>query len=132
MRLDNTVVYFAKPGDYLVKIAQEHGTTWQAIWNHPLNAEHRRKRGSPDVLGVGDMLHTCTTGANVGFTDELSARLQVYLRAHTAHVAYERATPTHAMYDHEPATPRGLHEWPVDYLAAERNPGPLPTPTPSP
>jgi hypothetical protein len=48
--------YVAVPGDYLVKIASEHGTTWQGIWNHPANAEHRRKRESPDVLMVGDVL----------------------------------------------------------------------------
>lgn len=57
MSRTNTIVYVAAYGDYLAKIAEEHGTSWQAIWNHPLNAEHRRKRGSPDVLYPGDVLH---------------------------------------------------------------------------
>ncbi|MEZ4444383.1 MAG: LysM peptidoglycan-binding domain-containing protein, partial [Polyangiaceae bacterium] len=61
--MSGTVVYVAKYGDYLVKIAQEHGTTWQAIWNHPLNAEHRQKRGSPDVLYPGDVLHVPVAAA---------------------------------------------------------------------
>jgi len=41
----------------LVKIAQEHDTTWQVIWNHPRNADHRAKRKSPDILYAGDVLH---------------------------------------------------------------------------
>ena len=48
--------YVAIAGDYLVKIAQAHGTTWQVIWRHDANADHRRKRGSPDVLMPGDVL----------------------------------------------------------------------------
>ncbi|MCA9625309.1 MAG: LysM peptidoglycan-binding domain-containing protein [Myxococcales bacterium] len=52
----STLTYVAVAGDYLVKIAEEHGTTWQAIWGHPGNAEHRAKRGSPDVLYPGDVL----------------------------------------------------------------------------
>jgi hypothetical protein len=48
--------YVAQPGDYLAKIATEHGTTVSAIWNHPANAEHRAKRKSPDVLYAGDVL----------------------------------------------------------------------------
>lgn len=51
------LTYVAKYGDYLVGIADRHGTTWQEIWNHPLNAEHRQKRVSPDILYPGDVLH---------------------------------------------------------------------------
>ncbi|MEM9691472.1 MAG: LysM peptidoglycan-binding domain-containing protein, partial [Myxococcota bacterium] len=47
-----TVVY----GDYLAKIAAEHGTTVGAIWNHRLNAPHRQKRSSPSELYPGDVL----------------------------------------------------------------------------
>ncbi|MEM9692672.1 MAG: LysM peptidoglycan-binding domain-containing protein [Myxococcota bacterium] len=43
-------------GEYLVKIAADYGTTWQLIWNHPKNAEHRNKRRSPNVLYPGDVL----------------------------------------------------------------------------
>ncbi|MBI4953975.1 MAG: LysM peptidoglycan-binding domain-containing protein [Myxococcales bacterium] len=50
------ILYTVRPGDYLVKIAAEHGTTWQAIWDHPSNAELRRRRGSPDILYPGDVL----------------------------------------------------------------------------
>lgn len=52
-----TTVYIVKPGDWLAKIAEEHGSTVSAIWNHPENAEHRATRGSPDVLYPGDVLH---------------------------------------------------------------------------
>ena len=52
-----TKLYTVVPGDYLVKIAKEHGTTVMAIWEHDLNWRHRQKRGSPDVLYAGDVLH---------------------------------------------------------------------------
>jgi len=54
--MGTTTRYEAKSGDWLAKIAQEHGTTVGAIWNHPENAGHRAKRGSPDVLYPGDVL----------------------------------------------------------------------------
>ncbi|MEM6791865.1 MAG: LysM peptidoglycan-binding domain-containing protein, partial [Myxococcota bacterium] len=47
-----TVVF----GDYLAKIAMDHGTTVGAIWNHPQNHAHRQKRASPDELYPGDVL----------------------------------------------------------------------------
>ena len=52
-----TTAYFVKAGDWLTRIAEEHGSTVSVIWNHPDNAEHRAKRGSPDVLYPGDVLH---------------------------------------------------------------------------
>lgn len=48
--------YVVKPGDYLAKVGADHDTTWQEIWRHPANAEHRRRRRSPDVLYAGDRL----------------------------------------------------------------------------
>ncbi len=51
-----TLTYIVKSGDWLAKIAEDHGTTVSAIWNHPENAAHRQKRGSPDVLYPGDVL----------------------------------------------------------------------------
>jgi hypothetical protein len=52
-----TTAYVVKAGDWLARIAEEHGSTVSAIWNHPDNAEHRGRRGSPDVLYPGDVLH---------------------------------------------------------------------------
>ena len=49
--------YTVKAGDWLAKIAEEHGSTVSEIWNHPDNAELRAKRGSPDVLYPGDIVH---------------------------------------------------------------------------
>ncbi|MBL8739521.1 MAG: LysM peptidoglycan-binding domain-containing protein [Myxococcales bacterium] len=51
-----TATYIVKSGDWLAKIAEDHGSTVSEIWNHPENAEHRAKRGSPDVLYPGDVL----------------------------------------------------------------------------
>ena len=52
-----TVVrYDVVAGDYMAKIAAAHGTTIGRIWNHPDNATHRARRGSPDVLYAGDVL----------------------------------------------------------------------------
>ena len=50
------LTYIVKSGDWLAKIAEDHGSTVSAIWNHPENATHRQKRGSPDVLYPGDVL----------------------------------------------------------------------------
>ncbi|MEM9696961.1 MAG: LysM peptidoglycan-binding domain-containing protein, partial [Myxococcota bacterium] len=49
-------IYVVQYGDYLVQVARDHGTTWQAIWTPPHNAAHRRERKSPDVLYPGDVL----------------------------------------------------------------------------
>ena len=57
-----TTTYVVKYGDWLAKIAQDHGTTVSAIWNHPENAAHRQKRGSPDVLYPGDVLRIDVAG----------------------------------------------------------------------
>ena len=54
--MTSTFLYTVKAGDWLAKIASEHGTTVSAIWNHPANADHRHRRGSPDVLYPGDIL----------------------------------------------------------------------------
>ncbi len=51
-----TTRYIVKYGDWMAKIADDHGSTVSEIWNHPENAEHRAKRGSPDVLYPGDVL----------------------------------------------------------------------------
>jgi len=52
-----TELYIVRAGDWLAKIADEHGTTVLTIWRLPENAAHRAKRRSPDVLYPGDVLH---------------------------------------------------------------------------
>jgi hypothetical protein len=50
-------VYTVQPGDYLVKIARNHGiANWHTIWDHPANTELRQQRKSPDILQAGDKL----------------------------------------------------------------------------
>jgi hypothetical protein len=49
--------YTVKQGDYLSKIASEHGFfDHTTIWNHPANAELKKKRQNPSVLFPGDTL----------------------------------------------------------------------------
>lgn len=51
------IAYTVKPGDYLARIAKAHGfPDWRVIWNHPDNAELKKKRGNPNVLYAGDLL----------------------------------------------------------------------------
>lgn len=50
------IYYTVRSGDYLIKIAAEHGTTWQAIWNHPANSALRGRRAGPKELYPGDVL----------------------------------------------------------------------------
>lgn len=49
--------YVVKQGDYLAKLAQIYGFEIMEVWNHPLNAELKAKRGSADILYPGDVLH---------------------------------------------------------------------------
>ncbi len=49
--------YTVKQGDYLSKIASEHGFfDHTTIWNHPANAGLKEKRQNPSVLFPGDVL----------------------------------------------------------------------------
>jgi Putative peptidoglycan binding domain/LysM domain len=50
--------YTVKPGDYLAKIAEDHGFfDPQTIWQHGDNADLRALRDNPNVLLPGDKLH---------------------------------------------------------------------------
>lgn len=49
--------YLVKQGDYLTKIAHEHGfSDFLTLWDDPANAELRQKRKSPNVLFPGDVV----------------------------------------------------------------------------
>ncbi len=138
------LTYVAKYGDYLVGIADRHGTTWQEIWNHPLNADGiKRTAGANTVIKRNALnairailakrevrlllLHTCTLGANRDFVQLLSNRLQVRIRAHKVHVTYIGSTPIAASYEDDPPLPQGDHEWPMSQLAFEVAPGAVPS-----
>jgi hypothetical protein len=52
-----SVIHKVEQGEFLAKIAQKYGfTDYKAIWNHPKNAQLKKKRVSPNVLNPGDML----------------------------------------------------------------------------
>jgi len=49
--------YTVKQGDYLAKIAKNHGfSDYKTIWDHSKNAELKNKRKNPNVLYPGDVL----------------------------------------------------------------------------
>jgi len=49
--------YVVKQGDYLAKIARDHGfTDYIRLWNAPENARLRQKRKNPNVLFPGDVV----------------------------------------------------------------------------
>jgi len=49
--------YVVKQGDYLAKLAHTYDFDMMEVWHHPLNAELRAARGSPDILYPGDVLY---------------------------------------------------------------------------
>jgi len=49
--------YVVKQGDYLAKLAHIYDFEVMEVWHHPLNAELRAARGSPDILYPGDVLY---------------------------------------------------------------------------
>jgi N-acetylmuramoyl-L-alanine amidase len=51
------IPYVVRPGDFLGRLAHVHGFDADAVWNHPANADLRRRRTSPEVLATGDILH---------------------------------------------------------------------------
>lgn len=51
------MMYTVRSGDYLSKIAAEHGfADWRVIYNDSHNAEFRRKRPNPNLIYPGDQL----------------------------------------------------------------------------
>lgn len=50
-------MYTVREGDYLAKIAKQHGLgNWQRIYDHEQNAEFRKKRPNPNVIYPGDQV----------------------------------------------------------------------------
>jgi hypothetical protein len=48
--------YTIVAGDCLYAIGAGEGIPWQKIWNHPNNAELKRKRSNPNIMLPGDVL----------------------------------------------------------------------------
>jgi Putative peptidoglycan binding domain/LysM domain len=49
--------YIVRSGDYLSKIAADHGiANWRTIYDHPNNADFRRRRPNPNLIYPGDQL----------------------------------------------------------------------------
>ncbi len=49
--------HIVRDGEYLTKIAALLGTSPEALWNHPANADLKAKRQHMDVLSTGDILY---------------------------------------------------------------------------
>jgi hypothetical protein len=58
-----SIPYTVKSGGYLGKIALDHGfKDWREVYDHPDNAEFRRKRPDPNKIFPGDVLMIPTAG----------------------------------------------------------------------
>lgn len=47
----------ASTGDSVTSLAHNNGFFWETIWNHPNNSELKQKRGDPNIIAVGDVVH---------------------------------------------------------------------------
>lgn len=51
------MIYTVKAGDYLSKIAKEQGfADWRTVYNHPQNADFKRRRPNPNLIYPGDQI----------------------------------------------------------------------------
>ena len=48
--------YHVNRGDTLSAIARQHGMTWQALYNHPDNADFHRNHPNPNLIKPGDVV----------------------------------------------------------------------------
>ncbi len=48
--------HLVSEGETLTSIADKCGFYWETLWNHPGNAELKKKRGEPHCLVVGDVV----------------------------------------------------------------------------
>jgi N-acetylmuramoyl-L-alanine amidase len=51
------VDYTVQRGDCISSIAHEFGQTWKRLWDHPSNADLKKKRVDPNILKEGDVVH---------------------------------------------------------------------------
>jgi N-acetylmuramoyl-L-alanine amidase len=58
MAEDHTILQ----GESVMSIAEGNGFLWETLWNHPKNASLKAKRGDPNVLMPGDVLHVPDRG----------------------------------------------------------------------
>ena len=65
--------YTVQQGEYLAGLAKQFGIPANVIWDHPKNADLKRKRADPNVLFPGDHLYIpdVTTGEESCSTDKL-------------------------------------------------------------
>lgn len=53
-----SVIHVVKPGDCLLRIAQQYGfADWRPIYEHADNTEFRQLRSNPNVIFPGDQIH---------------------------------------------------------------------------
>ena len=71
--------YTVKQGEYLSKIAKSFGfADYKAIWDHPENAEFKKKRKNPNILYPGDNLFIpAKEGKEISGVTEQRHRFQV-------------------------------------------------------
>lgn len=48
--------YTVKQGDCLSSIAQKYGLFWKKVYEHPKNADFRKKRPNPNIIYPGDVV----------------------------------------------------------------------------
>lgn len=105
--------YIVKPGDNLTVIARRFGlASWRELYNHPRNADFKRKRPNPNLIHPGDKLYV--PGDDGSVSPGVSSKPEV-IDLETTTIYGESGAPDH---DDEKILQEVVDDLPPDVKAA--------------
>jgi hypothetical protein len=109
--------YVVRSGEYLTAIAHRHGTTVDAIWALPENADLKKRRPNPEILAPFDIVnlpdvkpkwHPISVGSANSFTATIPAvTVKVVLKAQDGSPLANKSVTTDPVLGKDPLTTDG-------------------------